>query len=472
MKPNHNIKSEMFKVLNPFTGEKVQSVTNMNRSNVHAVLKSALEFQCNLSASDRAEVLLKTAEYLKKHTKSLAELITLEAGLSMQDTIYEVGRVVNCARYSAKVCNLVEKDLTNEFVLDEYNFPELNVVNEPLDLIVGITPFNHPMNQVAHKIFPAIAAGASIVIKPSEKTPLSAIKLIEILTKCGLPREMVQVVTGVEPVKILDDILSFPDLDMITFTGGLSAGLAIQQRMIDFKHGLKRYVPELGGCSSLIICDDADIDIAVDLALKGCFKNSGQRCTAVRRVVVDEKIANQFIEKLTFSVKELKFGNPLNIDNDMGTVVDLNAANYIKDRIDSAVADGAKLLYGGIQNGALLSPTILDNIKLEMELVSNETFGPVCPIIRADDFDDALKIAKDTNYRLACGIVTTSEKRALRASKELKVGQFNFNGPPGYRTEAAPFGGFGDSGNGEKEGIILAARGMRRIRTFYRHNKD
>ena len=359
--------------------------------------------------------------------------------------------------------------MTSEYVLDEINSPELTVVSEPLDLVVGITPFNHPMNQVAHKIFPAIASGASIVIKPSEKTPLSAIKLTEILVDCGLPINMVNVITGKDPLAILDDILSFQKLDMITFTGGLHAGLVIQQRMIDFKHGLKRYVPELGGCSSLIVCDDADLEVAVDLALKGCFKNSGQRCTAVRRVVVDNKIAEKFIEKLTISVKELNFGDPLNLNTDMGTVVDSNAASGIKARIDSAIANGAKLLYGGTQEGALLSPTILDNVSLKMDLVSNETFGPVCPIIRANDFEDALKIAKDTNYRLACGIVTSNEKRAIRASNEVKVGQFNFNGPPGYRTEAAPFGGFGDSGNGEKEGIILAARGMRRIRTFYKH---
>jgi len=463
---NNNIQ---FNVLNPFNDDIVESVDNMSRSKIHEVLSDSLNYKCNLSAEERSEILLKVAEHLKKNTKSLARLISLESGLSLQDTIYEVGRVVNCARYSAKVCSLVEKDTTSEYVLDEVNSPQLTVVNEPLDLIVGITPFNHPMNQVAHKIFPAIAAGASIVIKPSEKTPLSALKLAEILLECGLPKHMVSVVTGLDPLVILDDILSFPELDMITFTGGLNAGLAIQQRMIDFKHGLKRYVPELGGCSSLIVCDDGEVDVAVDLALKGCFKNSGQRCTAVRRVVVDNKIADKFIDKLTDSVKKLNFGDPLNIDTDMGTVVDETAAISIKVRIDNAISNGAKLLYGGEQVGALLSPTILDNVNLNMDLVSNETFGPVCPIIRANDFEDALRIAKDTNYRLACGIVTSDEGKALKASNELKVGQFNFNGPPGYRTEAAPFGGFGDSGNGEKEGIICAAKGMRRIRTFYKH---
>ncbi len=153
----------------------------------------------------------------------------------------------------------------------------------------------------------------------------------------------------------------------------------------------------------------------------------------------------------------------------MGTVIDDQAAYVIKQRIDLAIASGAKLLYGGEIRGASLTPTILDSVDLTMDLVSKETFGPVCSIIRVNDFDEALSVAKQTNYRLAGAIVTTSKEKAKRAIAELKVGQFNVNGPPGYRTEAAPFGGFGDSGNGEKEGVILASHGMRRIRTSYEH---
>ncbi len=460
---------DMLDVLNPFNGEVVGKVVNANKSQVHEVLNRAFQLHCNLSAKEREEILLKTALYIEKHKDSLAMLISSESGLSLQDTIYEVERVINCAKYSAKVCALVEKDTTNEYLLDGTNYPELSVITDPMDLIIGITPFNHPMNQVAHKVFPAIAAGASIVIKPSEKTPLSAFKLLEILLENGLPEGMFGVVVNENPEQILESILSFPKLDMITFTGGLSAGLIIQQKMMDYGHGLKRYVPELGGCSSLIICDDANIDKAVDLVLKGCFKNSGQRCTAIRRVVVDKIIAEEFIKKLSQSVKSIKYGDPFDKGVDMGTVIDEQAAYNIKQRIDSAIAGGAKLLYGGEMKGSLLSPTILDNVDLSMELVSQETFGPVCSIIRVDNFEEALSIAKKTNYKLAGAIVTTDKEKAERASSELKVGQFSFNGPPGYRTEAAPFGGFGDSGNGEKEGIILAAKGMRRIRTFYKH---
>jgi aldehyde dehydrogenase (NAD+) len=225
----------------------------------------------------------------------------------------------------------------------------------------------------------------------------------------------------------------------------------------------------LGGCSPLIVCKDADIDKAVELALYGCFKNSGQRCTAIRRVIVDQAVAESFVEKIMHLVKSIKYGNPLEESVDMGTVIDEQAARTIKQRIDWAISSGAKLLYGGRRNGALMAPTILDNVDLSMNLVSKETFGPVCSIIRVNDFEEALSIAGKTNYKLAGSIVTTDKEKAERASNELKVGQFSFNGPPGYRTEVAPFGGFGYSGNGEKEGVLLAAKGMRRTRTFYKH---
>jgi len=459
----------MLKVINPFDGSVIREIENINKEQVHKVLSKALRFQCTLSAKERADILLRAALFLRDNKDSLAKLISLESGLSLKDTMYEVERVISCAKFSSKVCSLVESDTTEEYLLDDITHPKLSVITEPLDLIVGITPFNHPMNQVAHKVFPAIAAGAPIVIKPSEKTPLSALKLLEILRKSGLPEGMVDVIVSSNPAQVLEDILSFPGIEMVTFTGGLSVGLIIQQKMIESGHGLRRYVPELGGCSSLIVCDDADVDKAIDIAIYGCFKNSGQRCTAIRRVVVDNAIADEFVDKLSDAVKLIKYGDPSNDNVDMGTVIDGPAALVIKQRIDAAIANGAKLLCGGKVNGALLSPTMLDNVDLSMDIVSKETFGPVCSIIRVNNFEEALTIAGQTNYKLAGAIVTNSSERAEIASARLKVGQFSFNGPPGYRTEAAPFGGFGDSGNGEKEGVVLAAKGMRRIRTFYSH---
>lgn len=459
----------MFDIVNPYNSEIVGNAVDSNDQDISEAIQKSYDFQCELSALERANILLKTANYFDQHKLELAKLITLESGLSLKDTEYEIGRVINCARYSAKVCYLVERDTTTDFILDSDNVPILQVVTEPLDLVVGITPFNHPMNQVAHKIFPSIASGTPIVVKPSGKTPLSAIRLVEILIENGLPANMVNLVIGKDASKILNTILSFSGVDMLTFTGGLSVGLDIQKAMIMNGHALKRYVPELGGCSSLIICSDANLDLAANIVINGCFKNSGQRCTAIRRVIVDQSVAVRFIEKLLTLVKLIIYGDPLDHNVDMGTVIDEDSAIRIEKRINSAITAGAKLLYGGDRVGALLSPTVLDYVDLSMELVVEETFGPVCPIIRSNNFSEALLFAKQTNYRLAGAIVTEDKVKAIHASQELKVGQFNINGPPGYRTEAAPFGGFGDSGNGEKEGVILAAYGMRRTRTIYEH---
>jgi len=463
------LEGKKFDVVNPYTGDIVGEVVDASQFSIEEAILKSYDFKCELSADERASILLKTADYLKENKLELAKIITLESGLSLKDTMYEVGRVVNCARYSAKVCSLVERDVTKDFLLDVNNNPKLKVVTEPLDLIFGITPFNHPMNQVAHKIFPSIAAGASIVVKPSEKTPLSALSLVEILIESGLPANMVNVITAKDANKTLISMLSCSAMEMLTFTGGLSVGLKIQQAMIEHGHALKRYVPELGGCSSLIICSDADLNLATKIVMNGCFKNSGQRCTSIRRVIVDQGIAESFVEKLMPLVEAINYGNPLDDTVDMGTVIDEGSAIRIENRIHSAISNGAKLLYGGKCKGALLSPTVLDYVDLTMELVAQETFGPVCSIIRAANFNEALSFAKNTKYKLAGAIMTSDKDKAMRASEELQVGQFNINGPPGYRTEAAPFGGFGDSGNGEKEGVILAAYGMRRIRTVYEH---
>ena len=461
--------SNVFNIVNPFTKTTVGKVINSSAEHIRHVLEKSYNFRCSLSPVERSNIFTGTINQLNKNKKYFAKLITSESGISLKDSFYEIERVINCAKYSAKVCKIIERDITNDFIFNKKEKPKLKVITEPLDLVIAITPFNHPMNMVAHKIFPGIVAGTSIVLKPSEKAPLSAIKLVEVLLENGMPANMVNVVTGKNGKNTVAKLLSFSKLDMVTFTGGLAAGLDIRKTLIEKGHSLKKYVPELGGCSSLIICSDADLSRAVKIILNGCFKNSGQRCTSIRRVIVEQNIVDNLIDELLKKVKEIKYGNPFQEDTDIGTVIDEEAAIKIQKRINSAIKDGAKLLYGNKRKGALLSPTVLDDVKVTMDLVAKETFGPICPIIRSKNFDESLDIAKNTNYRLAGAIVTRDKSKAEEASQYLKVGQFSFNGPPSYRTETAPFGGFGDSGIGEKEGILLASNGMRRTRTFYKH---
>ncbi len=463
------ISKKVFNVINPFTKTIVGKAIDASHKHIRQAVEKSYNFQCLLSSKERSKILSKTRNQLRRKKKYYAKIITSESGLSFKDSIYEIDRVINCANYSIKACKIIDRDITSDFVFDKRNQPKLKVITEPLDLVVAITPFNHPMNLVAHKIFPAIVAGTSVVLKPSEKTPLSAVKLVKILHNNGMPPNMVNVVTGKNGKNVLNKILSYSKLDLLTVTGGLKAGLDIKKSLVKKGHSLKKYIPELGGCSSLIVCSDADLVKAAKIILNGCFKNSGQRCTSIRRVIVDKEIVDKLIHILLRKVNKIKYGNPFQRNIDLGTVIDEEAAIKIQKKIKSAIKNGAKLLYGNIRKGALLSPTILDKVKVDMDLVATETFGPVCPIIRSNNFGEALKIAKKTGYMLAGAIVTNDKSKAEKACKYLKVGQFSFNGPPGYRTEVAPFGGFGNSGNGEKEGILLAAKSMRRIRTFYKH---
>lgn len=457
-----------FAVKNPYTNQVIEDVVDGSSKNIKLAINETFKFKCSLSINEKKQILGKTAIYLKDNIDKISNIITSETGLSLKDSIYEVGRVINCAKFSIKVCEEVNKDITNNFIFDE-NDPELTVIKEPLDLVLAITPFNHPMNQVAHKIFPAIIAGSSVILKPSEKTPLSAMALVEILIKCGLPNNMINVVTAKSGTKVLSEILKHKKIDMVTFTGGYSAGIDIKNSLINNDMHLVKYVPELGGSSALIISEDADISKAVEITINGCFKNSGQRCTSIRRIILENKIADDFIKLLLKKVQNIKYGNPVSKDTDMGTVIDEDSAIKIQNRIILAISNGATLIFGNERTGALLSPTILDNVTVEMDIIKKETFGPVCSIIRSDNFEESIKLAGNTEYHLAGGIVTNDEEKAKMASQSLKVGQFSINGAPSYRTEVAPFGGFGKSGNGEKEGILLAASGMLKIRTVYMH---
>ncbi len=461
-------KRETFDVINPYTKKTVGKAGIADEEDVVKAIQLSFNVQKNLTVEQRFSILKTAAEKIKEQKSEIASLITSESGLCLKDTMHEVDRVCNVLNDAADTVYEIEKDSTRRFIMGENRNPELKVISEPLDLVLGITPFNHPMNQVAHKVAPAVAAGTSIVVKPSEKTPLSAIKFVEILHESGLPANFVNLVTTDKPGEFLDFALKTKLPQMITFTGGVKVGKIIFKKMAETENENIKYLPELGGNSALIILEDADIDKAAEISMS-IFTNSGQRCTTARRVILHNKIAPRFIERFLEKVKGIKYGNPSDISADMGTLINEEAAKEVQDRINLAIEDGAQLLYGNVREGALLSPTVLDNVKIKSKIVKEETFGPVASIIRVNNLEEAVLIANNTPYKLAGAVVTQDEKKAEIISNSIKVGQFNWNSYPGYRIEKAPFGGFGLSGNGQKEGVVLAAEGMRRVRTFYKH---
>jgi phosphonoacetaldehyde dehydrogenase len=290
--------------------------------------------------------------------------------------------------------------------------------------------------------------------------PLSAYFLADLLNEAGLPPEMLQVITG-DPREIADEMLTNPHVDLVTFTGGVPIG-----KYIANKAGYRRIVLELGGNDPLIVMEDADLDKASDLAVQGSYKNSGQRCTAVKRMLVQESVAARFTELVVEKTRAWKHGDPADKSMDMGTVIDEAAAQQFQKLVDEAVAQGARLLTGNVREGALYSPTVLDRVRPEMTLVREETFGPVSPIITFRDIDEAIRISNGTAYGLSSGVCTNRMDYVTKFAQELVVGTVNVWEVPGYRIELTPFGGIKDSGLGYKEGVQEAIKSFCNTKTF------
>ncbi|KQW37943.1 phosphonoacetaldehyde dehydrogenase [Rhizobacter sp. Root404] len=448
-------------VLNPYNGERVGTVGLATLEHVRRAYEVAHAYVPTLTRYERAAILNRAAALLRERAEEASDLITAESGLSKKDSLYEIGRVADVLGFGASEALRDDGQVFSCDLTPHGKRRKVITMREPLiGVITAITPFNHPMNQVAHKVVPSIASNNRMVLKPSEKVPLSAIYLADLLYEAGLPPPMLQVLTG-DPREIADELLTNPHVDLITFTGGVSIG-----KYIAHKAGYRRIVLELGGNDPLIVMDDADLDKASDLAVQGSYKNSGQRCTAVKRMLVHEKVAHEFTERVVAKTRAWRYGDPMDKGNEMGTVIDAAAAQLFEARVEEAVAQGARLLVGNQRDGALYSPTVLDRVRPEMTLVREETFGPVSPIITFKNIDEAIAISNGTAFGLSSGICTNRMDDATRFAKELKVGTVNLWEVPGYRIELTPFGGIKDSGLGYKEGVQEAIKSFCNGKTF------
>ncbi len=441
-------------VSSPYSGEVIGEVALASPDEIRAMLGAGAAYTNELTRHERSQILFGVAEGLAADAGPLSELISREAGLCLKDTHHELKRAGDVFRFAAMEALRDDGESFAGDVSANGRDRRAHTLRTPVRLVGAITPFNHPINQVAHKLAPAIAAGAPIVLKPSEKTPLSALALLDVIRRAGLPEEAVQIVCG-EPAVVLDAFLAEPAVDLVSFTGGVSVGKMIAERL-----GYRRAVLELGGNDPLIVLDDADLDEAAALAVSGAFANSGQRCTAVKRIIVDERVADGLVERVAEGAAKLRVGDPLDPQTDIGTVIDERAAIAIEQRVRDAAANGAELLYGGQRDGAQLTPAVLDHVRPEMELVAKETFGPVAPIIRVSGLDEAIAVANGTPYALSCGLCTFDWRAISRCVREVRAGTVNVREVPGWRTEVTPFGGIGDSGLGVKEGVREAIKAM------------
>ncbi len=448
-------------VVNPFTRERVGTVPMASLEDVRRAYEIGHAYKAQLTRYERSNILQKAAVLLRARTEEASTLITLESGLCKKDSVYEIGRVADVMVFGANEALRDDGQVFSCDLTPHGKKRKVITTREPLQgVITAITPFNHPMNQVAHKVVPSIATNNRMVLKPSEKVPLSAYFLADILYEAGLPPEMLQVLTG-DPREIADEMLVNPRVDLITFTGGVPIG-----KYIANKAGYRRIVLELGGNDPLIVMEDADLDKASDLAVQGSYKNSGQRCTAVKRMLVQETVAARFTELVVEKTRRWKHGDPMDASMDMGTVIDEAAARNFEALVNEAVSQGARLLAGNQRDGALYSPTVLDKVTPQMTVAREETFGPVSPIITFRDIDEAIRISNGTAYGLSSGVCTNRMDWATRFAQELVVGTVNVWEVPGYRIELTPFGGIKDSGLGYKEGVQEAMKSFCNTKTF------
>jgi len=451
---------QQIEVFHPYSGERVGSAQLISPEQAESALLKGLARTEPLSPYQRFDILDQARCLLAERRDEFARLMSAESGLCLRETTYEVGRSLDVLRFAGMECLKEEGSSYSGDVSPQGLSRKIFTVKEPLRLALAITPFNHPLNQVVHKVAPAIAAGTPLLLKPSERTPLTALQFTKLLYDAGLPPGMLSTFLG--PVDtVLEPLIRDPRIELVSFTGSVSIG-----KRISTIAGYKKICLELGGNSPLIILEDADLEQAVLLAAEGAYRNSGQRCTAVKRILVQKSILGEFTERFVEKTREYVCGNPFDAQTRVGTVINAAAATHLQRVAFDAVEQGAKILIGGNRNGALLEPTVIANVPRTAEMVVQESFGPLAPILAIDDVDDAIQLANGTAFGLSTGVVTTNLEKAIRIVKGVRTGTVNINQVPGYRIESTPFGGIKDSGLGIKEGVVEAIRFLSYTKTW------
>ncbi|HEX4820288.1 MAG TPA: aldehyde dehydrogenase family protein [Acidimicrobiales bacterium] len=447
---------QQIEVRNPYDGSLIGSVTRGTPDEVDRAVAAArtVMAEAPLAPFERAEILDRAAVLLRERQEEFARTIAVEAAKPIKTARVEAQRAVSTFQFSAAVA----RTLTGEMVpLDasDAGAGKLGfVLRVPVGVVGAISPFNFPLNLVAHKIAPAIAAGCAVVLKPASQTPFSAIKLADLLLdECGLPAGWLNVVTG-SGGDVGNAIVDHPDVALITFTGSPSVGWGIRERAPRKRVGL-----ELGNNAPVVIEPSGDWRAAAAKIKVAGFSHAGQSCISTQRVFVHRSIHDDFAATLVDAVSELVIGDPLDDTTDVSALIAPSETDRVKSWIDDAVAGGAKVLTGGEVDGRLLEPTVLTEVTPDMKVCSEEVFGPVVALAAYDDVDDALRSANDTHYGLQAAIFTNELDVALRAIKTLDFGGVLVNEVPTWRTDQMPYGGVRDSGN-TREGPAYAVREM------------
>lgn len=447
-------------LFSPYKQTKIAEVAKADANQVKAAIDSAsraFEITRKMPAHKRADILEKVSDLIKHDRKECAELIAKEAGKPLKYALAEVDRTIMTYKFASEEA----RRLYGETVpLDAAPGGEGRVsytVKEPLGVIAGITPFNFPMNLVAHKIGPAIASGNTIVIKPASQTPLSSYKIAEYFHMAGLPEGALNVISG--NGGDIGGILTKDDrVKMITFTGSPSVGESIRSQA-----GLKKVTLELGSNSAVIVDKDTDIESIIPRIVNGAFSYQGQVCISIQRVFVHETIYNLFVDMLVEETKKLTIGDPLSMDTDVSPMISDKDTDRALSWIHNAVEKGASLAAGGQVKEGTLEPSILLNVSLNQEVSCEEVFAPVVHVNSFSDFSEAINMVNESKYGLQAGVFTKDVNKAFKATRELYVGGVMVNDIPTFRVDNMPYGGVKMSGMG-REGIKYAVEEMTELK--------
>ncbi len=409
--------------------------------------------ESSLAPYDRYRILMSASRLIQHRREELVATMRDEAGFTRADGENEVNRCVQTLELSAEEAKHLNGELVPMLAAagarDRIGF----TIRAPRGVICAITPFNSPLNTLAHKVGPALAAGNSVVIKPSSYTPLSAVALCEVLLEAGLPPKLLALVHG-PGGRIGRTLLADERIAYYAFTGSTQVGREIQQAA-----GLRGTQLELGSIASTIVCDDADFDLAIPKILNAGFRKAGQVCTSVQRLLVDRKVHDAFVARLVSAVEAVKAGDPAEDGITVGPMISLAHAERAERWVAEAVEGGAKVLAGGQREGAVMQPTVLSGVDERMKVVCEEIFAPVLSVIPFDTVEEAVERANASPYGLAAGLFTSNLHRALRLAQSLRFGGVHVNEASSARIDAMPFGGVKDSGFG-REGPAYAVREM------------
>jgi acyl-CoA reductase-like NAD-dependent aldehyde dehydrogenase len=442
-------------VLNPYDGSIVGHVDRRAPADVNRLMQrahSGFQISRALSRARRAQILEGAARIVADRADQFAKTIVLEAGKTIRQARKEVARCVNTLKLSADES---KRNAGEVIPFDAYDGSENKIgffKREPLGIIVAITPYNDPLNLVAHKLGPAIAGGNSVILKPSDLAPISATKLVTVLIEAGLPEEVVTIACG--DGQLGAALVAERDVRMISFTGGFKTGSAIARTA-----GLKKLAMDLGGNAPVIVLADCDIDLAIECCVSGAFWAAGQNCIGTQRILIERAIFEQFCVRFADRTRALRYGDPRDEATDVGPMITEEAAIEAQQKVNQAIADGAVLLAGHQRTGSLYSPTVLMHTPHHCSLWNEEAFAPVVTLHSFDTFEEALELANSSPYSLHAGIFTSSIDKALRAADVLDAGGVMINDSSDYRFDAMPFGGF-KYGSLGREGVRFAYEDM------------